>query len=405
MADQDTPSILCLASYEKGAPFLEEAKRQGMQVILITVPSLRDSAFWPRESIDQFHVMPDLADQRAVIAGVAYLARTSRIDHVIPLDEYDLMTAAAVREHLRLPGMGESATRLVRDKLAMRVRASANGLPVPAFVHTLNDQAILRFMESVPPPWLIKPRSEATTIGIKKLHSADEVWRHLNELGDARSHHLLERFLPGDVYHADSIVANGEPVFVEVHRYARPPLEVFHEGGIACTATLRRDAPEAAAIREVNRAVLQALGVRDSAAHMEFIRAHEDGKVYFLEVAARVGGAYIADLIQAATGVNLWTEWAKLELMPPDATYTPPVERQDYAGVIISLARQEHPDMSAFQDPEIVWRMEKTHHVGLIVRSPDHDRVLALLDQYAGRFAEDFMAALPPWVSRPPSES
>jgi biotin carboxylase len=405
MAEHDMPAILCLASYEKGAPFLEEAKRQGLQVILITVPTLKDSPFWPRQSIDHFHVMPDLADHRAVIAGVSYLARSSRIEHVIPLDEYDLMTAAALREHLRLPGMGDSATRLVRDKLAMRVRAAAHGLPVPAFVHTLNDQAISRFMETVPAPWLIKPRSEATTIGIKKLHSADQVWKHLDELGDVRSNHLLERFLPGDVYHADSIVANGEPVFVEVHRYARPPLEVFHEGGIACTATLRRDAPEAEEIRAVNRAVLQALGVRDSAAHMEFIRAHEDGKVYFLEVAARVGGAYIADVIQAATGVNLWTEWAKLELLPPGSTYDPPVGRQDYAGVIISLARQEHPDMSAFQDPEIVWRMDKAHHVGLVVQSPDHDRVTALLDQYARRFAEDFMASLPPWVSRPPSDS
>src|SRR5213076_1146146 len=89
---------------------------------------------------------------------------------------------------------------------------------------------------------------------------------------------------------------------------------------------------------------------------------HATGKIYFLEIAARVGGAYIADVIEAATGVNLWREWARLEVGAGKQPYQLPPARRDYAGVILSLARQEHPDTSAYNDDEIACRVGKFHH-------------------------------------------
>ena len=70
--------------------------------------------------------------------------------------------------------------------------------------------------------------------------------------------------------------------------------------------------------------------------------------------------------------------------------------RKEYAGVILSLAKQESPDTSAYVDEEIVYRVNKRHHAGLIVRSPRLDRVNELLDSYGHRFAEDFVAVVPP---------
>src|SRR5258708_14757365 len=99
--------------------------------------------------------------------------------------------------------------------------------------------------------------------------------------------------------------------------------------------------------------------------HPEFIKAHDDGRIYFLETSAGVGGANTADLVEAATGINLWAEWAKVEIAGGKSAYTAPVRREDYAGLLVSLARQEHPDTSPFDDTEIVWRMAKANHVGL----------------------------------------
>ena len=65
----------------------------------------------------------------------------------------------------------------------------------------------------VPPPWVLKPRSSAAAIGIKKVGDRDALWRALDAAGDERSQCVLEQFVPGDVYHVDSIVWGGQVVF------------------------------------------------------------------------------------------------------------------------------------------------------------------------------------------------
>jgi biotin carboxylase len=248
----------------------------------------------------------------------------------------------------------------------------------------------------VPAPWLLKPRFSASAIGIRKLDHAEQLWRTLDELGDLQSHHLLERFVPGRVYHVDSVAWDADILFAEASAYMNPPFEVYHGGGLFCTRTLDRDGEEAQALREMNGAVVGALGMERGVLHTEFIRADEDGRFYFLETAARVGGAYIADMVEAATGLNLWREWARVEIAAARGEpYRASASRELYAGLLISLARQEWPDTSAYSDPEIVTRLVKHHHAGLILASPDHERVLALLNSYMHRFREDFHAAMP----------
>lgn len=403
MTNSPQKTILCITSYEKGQEFIRECKRQGCYVILLTVTPL-EHANWPRESIDEFYHMPDLAKVDDVIHGVSFLARSRIIDHIVALDDYDVLTAANLREHLRLPGMGDTRVRYFRDKLAMRLKAQEHGFPVPDFVHVLNYGKIHEFMARVPPPWVFKPRFEASTIGITKISSPEEFWSRVDALGDQQSFYLLERYIPGDVFHVDSLVVDREVVFAEAHRYGRPPLDVFHEGGIATTRTLRRGSEDELTLKALSKQILAAFGLVHGAAHMEFIKGHDDGRFYFLETAARVGGANIVELIEAATGINLWREWARIELASLERAYQLPEHRQNYAGVIVTLARQEHPDTSAYQDPEITWRLSKRHHVGFVVASQDTDRVEVLLDEYSRRFAVDFFATLPPIETRPASQ-
>jgi len=389
-------TILCISSYEKGADFLRACKDLGCRVLLVTIEKLRD-ADWPRDQIDEVYLMPDLFERTAVTNAISYLARSERIGRIIPLDEFDLEMVSWLREHLRVPGMGETTMRYFRDKLAMRMKAREAGILVPDFVAAVNHGDVQAFLDSVPAPWMLKPRSQASTIGIKKLYDAESVWRALDSLGDQASHHLLERFIVGDVYHADSIVAERNACFTEVNRYARPPLDVYHGGGMFCSRTVERDSPDTAAVRDEVQRVVDALGMVRGVLHTEFIRSAEDGGYYFLETAARVGGANIVEMVEAATGVNLWREWARLEIADARGEpYEPPPARQEHAGIVISLARQESPDTAAYDDPEIVWRMQRKQHVGLIVASPDADRVAALLDDYMARIQHDFNAVLPP---------
>jgi biotin carboxylase len=400
MTNQTRPlTVLCIASYEKGQEFMRECKRQGCRVLLLTSQSIRD-ADWPRESLDEIFYMPDDNHKWAledVIKSVSYVARTEEIDRIVPLDDFDLETAAALREHLRVAGMGDTTTRYFRDKLAMRMRAREFGIAVPEFAPVLNYGALRDYMRRVPAPWLLKPRFEASATGIKKIREAGELWPALDALADRQCFHVIERYVPGDIYHVDSIVYEGRVLFAAVNRYGHPPLDVAHGGGIFTTRTCVRGTAEEAALQEINRAVLHAMRLPYGVSHTEFIRGREDGQYYFLETAARVGGANIVELVEAATGLNLWREWAKIEVAGghPGA-YQLPAPRADYAGLLVSLARQKYPDTSHYDDPEIVWRMNKESHVGLIVMSHDPSRVEYLLNDYSERFYRDFHAVHPP---------
>ena len=389
-------TILCMSSYFKGGRFIEECKRLGCRTILLVKESLRDEP-WPRQAVDEFLMMPSLFKQTEVINAVSYLARERQIDQIIALDDFDVEMAAELREHLRLPGLGATNVRFFRDKLAMRTQARAKGIPVPDFVQVLNYDRLRDFMNRVPPPWMFKPRGEASAMGIKKLHHADELWPLLDQQGDRQSFFLLEQFLPGDVYHVDSVIDGGQVVFAAASKYGLPPMTVYQGGGVFATTTLPHGSPEEVALQQINRDLVVALGLDVGVTHAEFIRSQVDGKYYFLEVAARVGGVGIDLLVEYATGVNPWAEWARVEVARlRGEDYTLPPLRQDAAGLIVSLARQQFPDTSAYNDEEIVWRLIKEHHVGMVVASPVHSRVQHLINDYAQRIAIDFGASAPP---------
>jgi len=366
----------------------------GCRVLLLTVEKLRNGD-WPQEAIDEKFFMPEELPQANLINAVSYAARNRKIDRIVALDEFDMENVSALREHLRIPGMGLTTVRYFRDKLAMRARAKEEGVLVPEFVHVLNYDELREFMARVPGPWLLKPRSQASGIGMKKIHAEQELWPWLEQLGDDQSSYLLEQFIPGSVFHVDSAVSEREVLFAEAHAYGAPPLDVSHGGGVFTTRTLPRETAETLRLKEMNKELIRVLGLVRGVTHAEFLKAHATGKIYFLEIAARVGGAYISDVVETATGINLWREWAKLEVGAGKTAYELPPFSQEYAGVILSLARQENPDTSAYNDPEISYRVKKYHHAGFILKSSQEERVRELLDSYTSRFAMDFLATQP----------
>jgi phosphoribosylamine-glycine ligase len=357
---------------------------------------------WPRESLDDLIAVPNDAGPALFIDLLAFLARKMKVDRLVALEEFDVVTAALMREHLCLPGLSSSRAKIFRDKLSMAVYSSRAGINVPEFVPLVNVEEVDEFMQRVPGPWLIKPRSDVSAIGIRKVSDPDEVrlaMAQMNErqnLRERASYYLLARFVAGEVFHVDSVVNDGKVVFAGTNQYGRPPMQVAHQGGAYISRTLARGSADEKELLNINKKLVRALRLERGATHAEFIKSDEDGKFYFLEIAARVGGAYIADVLDAASGVNLWREWARLEISDGKVPARIRPLRKEYAGIILSLAKQEYPDTSSYTDDEIIYRVKKRHHAGLIVRSPRLERVNSLLDSYAQRFADDFVAVAPP---------
>ncbi len=387
-------NFLCISTYYKGVDFLKTCKADGNHVYLLTKKKLEHEA-WPWEAIDDVFYIEDW-NQNDVVKGIAYQFRNIKFDRFVALDDFDVEKVALLREHFRLPGMGRTTAHYFRDKLAMRMKAKEEGVNVPEFTSLFYDNDINAYADRVEAPWLLKPRMEASATGIKKIQSKEELWQIVDGLGDERDNYLIEKFAPGDVYHVDGLNNEGKVVFSRVSKYLDTPFEVAHGGGIFRSATCEIGSKTEKALQKMNAQVMKAFGMKFGASHTEFIQSKSTGELFFLETSSRVGGANLAEMVEAASGVNLWGEWAKIEAANlRSLPYSPPQLKNKYAGIVVSLSRFEHPDTSSFKDTEIFWKMHKDWHIGIIVASDSSQQVFDLLDKYTQRIANEFHASIP----------
>jgi hypothetical protein len=386
-------TFICISNYFKGADFLISLKKLGNKVFLVTSEKLRDKS-WPVEYIDEIFFMEGHDtdwNMEHLLLGVGNLMKNHKIDAIVALDDFDVEKATYLRENLRIDGMGQTTGRYFRDKLAMRMRAKSCGISNPNFCSLFNDFDINAFADTVTPPWVLKPRSEASAAGIIKVYDKDSLWMHINEMGNNRFKYLVEQFRPGDVYHCDSLILNGKIIFSITSKYLATPMEISHGGGIFRTANISYDSKDDKAIKKINEQVIKGFGLKHGAAHTEFIKCNEDGKIYFLETSSRVGGAHIAEMVAAASNINLWSEWAAIEnALVNGIDYQLPKVKKEYAGIVLTLSKYQHPDLSSFDDDEVCFRVPLEYHAGLIVQSQSHERILELLDTYAERLTRDF---------------
>jgi len=392
--------IVCIASEHKGNEFLDEAQNAGWHVTLLTRKKLLDEP-WVWTALNDVKTVGDDASQEDYVRAIANIAGGRQIDRVVGLDEFDVMTAARAREHLQLGGMTGSHALRFRDKLGMRSIASAAGIPCPEFTGVFNSTAIGEFLSSVEMPVVVKPRFEVSAFGIRKCETDGEVWDVLTDLDtrnnwrDHPSQFVVERFIKGNVFHVDSIVADGKVLACGVSQYGTPPFSVTHYGGVFTSSIVAYKSDERKELEKLNQQLLTAFKYHRGVSHAEFLHSEADGKFYLLEVACRVGGAYIANVLEHACNFNLWREWAKLETATDEKPYKLPRLRKEFAGVALCLANTDTPDTSHYEENEIVYRVAKPKHVGLIFHSAKQKRIDELLSVYSERIASDFLAVMP----------
>lgn len=390
---ESAKSFVCISNYFKGTDFLIQLKKLGNTVYLVTSEKLREKP-WPHDYIDEIFYMQGQDTEwnlEHLLLGVGNLMKSNNIDAIVALDDFDVEKATYLRENLRIDGMGQTTGRYFRDKLAMRMRAKSCGIPIPAFCSLFNDHDINTFADTISPPWVLKPRSEASASGIIKVFDKEMLWIHINEMGNNRFKYLLEQFKPGSVYHCDSLVLDRKNLFSLTSKYLATPMEITQGGGVFRSSNIPYDSEDDIEIKKVNEEVLKSFGLKNGAAHTEFIKCNEDGKIYFLETSSRVGGAHIAEMVEAASNINLWKEWATIEdALVKEKAYQLPKVKKEYAGIVLTLSKYQYPDLSSFSDHEVCYRVPLDYHAGLIVKSDKNERVLELLNNYVDRLIADY---------------
>ena len=391
----EVPTILCIASYFKGDRFMTAAAATGAKVYLLTLAKLLRQP-WPRGALQDVFALHDAPKREDWIHTVSYLARSVPFQAIVALDDFDVETAAMLREHFRLPGMGDTTARHFRDKLAMRTTARAAGIAVPDFTGLFHDDAVAQFCERVPAPWMHKPRSEASAVGITKEKTPQQLWDLLRGQGDKRSNYLLERFLPGDVFHVDSLVDNGRIIFAAAHQCGTPPFTVAHGGGIYTSYTVEEGSADETALLALNERLLPALGLHRGSCHAEFIKSAETGEFFFLEAGARVGGVHIAELIEETRGMNPWAGWAELELaFLKGEKFTLRTGVRKPGALVNTLSKTESVDYTKLGVEGIAYEVQEKYHAGAVVVADTHAEMCARRDEIVRKFTDGITTTLP----------
>jgi len=164
---------------------------------------------------------------------------------------------------------------------------------------------------------------------MKKINASEELWPWLDQLGDNQSQYLLEQFIPGRVFHVDGIVSEKRVLFAKPTPMGWRRSTFRTTEGFSPLEPCRAIRPRPTSLKEIHQKLVDALGLARGVTHTEFLKSHADGRFYFLEIAARIGGAYISNVVQAATGINLWREWAQLEVGAGKRPYHLPPPHED----------------------------------------------------------------------------
>ncbi|MBM3115192.1 ATP-grasp domain-containing protein [Jeongeupia naejangsanensis] len=266
----------------------------GTEAALSNIPAELRCEKWLRPGVDKTEVE----------AINAISERHTRFDAVLSLSEYELMSAAIVREHFGIAGASVAQIERVRNKLLMKHIVDAAGIAVP------QNLSLSEFFASAHLKWsgktVLKPVDGASSENVLVFESPQQlkdalVDRRIGitsvDAGDYEAYEV-EQFVSGDILHIDGLMLNGQLKLIVSSKYVGNCL-AFAKG--QPLGSVQIDTTDE--LRTWSLAVLGAIGLSSGSFHLEAIQS-ERGLV-FLEIANRVGGAEVVAAVELATGVHL----------------------------------------------------------------------------------------------------
>ena len=254
------------------------------------------------------------------------VARLHEVDGVMTVSaDRAVPIVAAIADALDLPGIGPEVAHAMTHKVVMRRLFADHGVPQPRYaaVHDLHDSRAAA--ETVGFPAVLKPANSGGQRGLYRLESVDDLDAHLHAaLAESPTQEaILEEFTEGLELNGIAVVRDGEVTVLTLSDRLRPKGAGFGVGWIhVYPTTLYGDA--LAEAERVATASVRALGLENGIAFPQLL-AKSSGEVVAVEVAARIPGGQMADVVREGTGVEL-LDVAILQAFGepvPDALVTP----------------------------------------------------------------------------------
>ncbi|MCB5165692.1 ATP-grasp domain-containing protein [Streptomyces bambusae] len=402
----NAPAVLLIGGTDS---HLEYVKKQGVRVVLLQHPD-KINAYQTRTA--DVLLMVDYTDWDTVLP----YAETARAVHgctkVLSLTEGGLSNAARLNDHFGWSdGHRYEVSRRMRDKLLMRTHLEANGGAGVAFAPVTDFASLAAFGERAGYPFIVKPTDTTAGFGLLKAAGPEDlprVWQRIEGLLGQRTDRgstlfkvtgfLAEAHIPGPEFSVETFSFGGRHVVLAVTEKLTDD-EHFAELGHALPARL--DPDRRAALTGAVTSFLTVMGVTDGPGHTE-IRLGTDRPVV-VESHNRLGGGHIAELVEAAYGINMYAYAAGWPLgtvpellsepVPAAAACTRFVLRDpgtvtSVSGVEDVAARSDVLAVSVSVKPGDTVRplRDNWDRIGFVAATaPDTDAAVALCEDLAGR--------------------
>jgi biotin carboxylase len=277
----------------------------GMRVVLVS-----RTLTWERDLVDDWiEADPTKADDVA-----AKVAARSTPAGVVNCSESCLETAARLASVYGLPGPRVVTAGRCRDKIIMGERlASAGVRQARRQVVTSPDEAEAA-VRVVGLPVVLKPSTGVASLFTVRCETAAELRARLHEftaqisvrrpapLRQMRGRWLVEQYLDGPAFSVESLVTSDAVQHVAVCEKGPITGPFFRETGHSTPPRLATG--RVSELREIATTAIRALGIDWGVTHAEF-KFTSAGDPHMLEIATRMGGGSIRQVVRLATGVDL----------------------------------------------------------------------------------------------------
>src|SRR5262245_23469585 len=300
------PRVILLmgpATYRAGA-FLTAAERLGLDVVQgIDVPA-------PLAGEWQVTLGLDFNEPEAAARQVAEFAATHPTVAILAVDDGATLVAATAAERVGLPHNDPSSALAARDKLVMRERLAAGGVPVPAFRPYPLTSDLVVIAHEVPYPCVVKPTRLSGSRGVIRADTPEEFVAAfertrrmlIGEGGDTATCLLVEKFIPGVEVALEGLLTGGELHVLALFDKPDPLDGPFFEETIYVTPSRLPAATQAEIGRRTTEAAA-ALGLREGPVHAE-LRVNERD-VWPIELAGRSIGGLCSTILEFGAGMSL----------------------------------------------------------------------------------------------------
>lgn len=260
--------------------------------------------------IDEF-VQIDTSNINIVIEKCKELNSKRKIDGVITFLEYRVPVVATIACVLNLPGNSEDTALKTRDKFLMREALAEADIPIPLYKKVANYEEAKKAALEIGFPNVIKPINMAASRNVYKNNTIMQLKEHYNSTQRAlnlygvqkQKHLLIEEFMDGQEFSVEGITFNGDTTIVCITTKVVRGENTFVEVGHVVPAMINDELKSQ--IISVVKYAIKALGIKNGATHTE-VKATKSG-VKIVEIATRLGGDKIPELVELALGVDLWT--------------------------------------------------------------------------------------------------